>query len=80
MDNRSPPAFEHKWSFHDRTGTKSDYTIANLKEIDDSAGEHTPRLEAHFGRKHLDSQHLGVSHFRYGPGFRSLTGHNHREQ
>jgi hypothetical protein len=26
----------------------SDYTIANLKEIDDSADEHAPSLEARF--------------------------------
>jgi mannose-6-phosphate isomerase-like protein (cupin superfamily) len=58
----------------------SHYTIANLKEIDDSAGEHAPDLEARFARKYLDSEHLGVSYFRYGPGFRSPTGHSHREQ
>jgi mannose-6-phosphate isomerase-like protein (cupin superfamily) len=58
----------------------SDYTIINLKEIDNSAGEHAPDLEAYFGRKHLDSEHLGVSYFRYGPGFRSGIGHSHREQ
>jgi uncharacterized cupin superfamily protein len=58
----------------------SDYTIVNLKEIDDSAGDNAANLEAHFGRKHLDSEHLGVSHFRYNPGFRPLTGHAHRAQ
>jgi len=58
----------------------SDYTIINLKEIDNSAGEYAPDLEAYFGRKHLDSEHLGVSYFRYGPGFRSGIGHSHREQ
>ncbi|MDX6492287.1 MAG: hypothetical protein QOH02_222 [Gaiellaceae bacterium] len=58
----------------------SDYAIANLKEIDDSAGDYAPDLEAHFARKHLDSDHLGVSYFRYGPGFRSPMGHSHREQ
>jgi mannose-6-phosphate isomerase-like protein (cupin superfamily) len=58
----------------------SDYTVVNLKEIDNSAGEHAPDLEAYFGRKHLDSEHLGVSYFRYGPGFRSGMGHSHREQ
>ena len=57
-----------------------DYTIVNLKEIDDSAGEYAPALEAHFGRRHIDSEHLGVSYFRYGPGFRSPVGHSHREQ
>jgi mannose-6-phosphate isomerase-like protein (cupin superfamily) len=58
----------------------SDYTIINLKEIEGSAGEYAPDLEAYFGRKHLDSEHLGVSYFRYGPGFRSPMGHSHREQ
>src|ERR1700675_4067109 len=58
----------------------SDYTIANPKEIDDSAGAPPSALGAHFGRKHLDSEHLGVSYFRYGPGVRSPMGHSHREQ
>ena len=58
----------------------SDYTIVNLKEIDNSAGAYAPDLEAYLGRKHLDSEHLGVSYFRYGPGFRSGMGHSHREQ
>ena len=58
----------------------SGYTIVNLKELDDSAGEYAPNLEAHFARKHLNSEHLGLSHFRYGPGFRSPMGHSHREQ
>src|SRR2546423_7560450 len=58
----------------------SDYTITNLKEIDDSAGEYAPDLEARFARRHLDSEHLGVSYFRYGPGYRSPMGHRHREQ
>ena len=58
----------------------SDYTIVNLKELDSSAGEYAPDLEAYFARKHIDSEHLGVSYFRYGPGFRSRMGHSHREQ
>jgi mannose-6-phosphate isomerase-like protein (cupin superfamily) len=58
----------------------SDYTIVNLKEIDAAAGEYAPNLEAYFARKHLNSEHLGVSYFRYGPGFRSPMGHSHREQ
>ena len=56
-----------------------DYTIINLKEIDASTGN-PPEMEARFARKHLDSEHLGVSYFRFGPGFRSGTGHSHREQ
>jgi mannose-6-phosphate isomerase-like protein (cupin superfamily) len=58
----------------------SRFTIKNLKEIDDSAGDNAPGLESRFGRKHLDSEHLGVSYFRYGPGFRLTGGHSHREQ
>jgi quercetin dioxygenase-like cupin family protein len=58
----------------------SDFTIKNLKEIDDSAAGRGVDLEARFARKHLDSQHLGVSYFRYGPGSRPPYGHRHREQ
>jgi mannose-6-phosphate isomerase-like protein (cupin superfamily) len=57
----------------------SDYTITNLREIDDSTADN-PDLEARFGRKHLNSEHLGVSFFRYGPNVRSPMGHSHREQ
>jgi len=57
----------------------SDYSIKNLKEVDDSAGDRSD-LEARFGRKHLNSEHLGVSYFRYGAGYRTPYGHRHREQ
>jgi quercetin dioxygenase-like cupin family protein len=56
------------------------WTIKNLNDIEDSAGERAPGLEARFARKHLDSEHLGVSLFRYGPGVRAPVGHSHREQ
>jgi quercetin dioxygenase-like cupin family protein len=57
------------------------YTIKNLKEVESSAPEAlADQLEARFGRKHLDSEHLGVSYFRYAPDFRSPVGHRHREQ
>jgi mannose-6-phosphate isomerase-like protein (cupin superfamily) len=59
----------------------SDFTIKNLKEIDDSAAERSGgNVEARFGRKHLNSEHLGVSFFRYAPGFKSPLGHRHHEQ
>lgn len=58
----------------------SDFTITNLKEIEDSAADRGPGIEARFGRRHLDSEHLGVSYFRYGPGYRGPIGHRHREQ
>ena len=57
------------------------FTITNLKEVESSAPDAmADRLEARFGRKHLDSEHLGVSYFRYAPGFRVPYGHRHREQ
>jgi quercetin dioxygenase-like cupin family protein len=55
------------------------YTIKNLKDVDDSAASSSD-VEARFARKHLDSRELGVSYFRYAPGYRSTTGHSHREQ
>lgn len=59
----------------------SDYTIKNLKEIDNAAAEHgIDGLESRFGRKHMNSEHLGVTYFRYSPGFRTPFGHRHREQ
>jgi len=58
----------------------SGYSIKNLMEIDDSAGDNAPNVEARFARQHLDSEHLGVSYFRYAPGFHSGGGHSHREQ
>jgi quercetin dioxygenase-like cupin family protein len=58
----------------------TNFSIKNLKEVDDSARDRGPDIEARFGRKHLDSEHLGVSYFRYGPGFRPPFGHRHREQ
>lgn len=58
----------------------SAFTVKNLLEVEDSAVESGPDLEARFARKYIDSEHLGVSYFRYAPGFRSPTGHSHREQ
>jgi quercetin dioxygenase-like cupin family protein len=57
-----------------------DYTIKNLKDVDDAAAGRGGDVEARMARKHIDSEHLGVSYFRYGPGFRSPIGHKHREQ
>jgi mannose-6-phosphate isomerase-like protein (cupin superfamily) len=57
-----------------------DFTIKNLKHVDDAAADRQPGLEARFARKHLDSRHLGVSYFRYEPGFRTPFGHRHRVQ
>ncbi len=58
----------------------SDFTIKNLKQIEDAAADRDDDVEARFARKHLDSEHLGVSYFRYGPGAKASYGHRHREQ
>jgi uncharacterized cupin superfamily protein len=58
----------------------SGFAIVNLKEVEDSAGERAPGIEGRFARKHLGSEHLGVSYFRYAPNVRSPMAHSHREQ
>ncbi len=64
------------------TGGKpmSNYTIKNLKELDDALRDSGSDVEGRFARKHLDSDHLGVSYFRWGAHVRSSLGHSHREQ
>jgi uncharacterized cupin superfamily protein len=56
----------------------SSFAIKNLMEIDDSAP--VDEIEGRFARRFLDSEHLGVSYFRYAPGFRSSVGHRHQTQ
>jgi mannose-6-phosphate isomerase-like protein (cupin superfamily) len=59
----------------------ADYSVKNLQDVDNSAPEAAGgALEARFARKHLGSEHLGVSYFRYGPGYRAPYGHRHKEQ
>jgi quercetin dioxygenase-like cupin family protein len=58
----------------------SNYAKVNLLELEDSVGDRAPEIEGRFGRNALESRDLGVSHFRYAPGFRSQAGHRHREQ
>lgn len=58
----------------------SDFTKTNLMEIKNAAADRGPGLEARFARSHIDSEHLGVSLFRYAPNFRVPFGHSHREQ
>jgi quercetin dioxygenase-like cupin family protein len=56
----------------------SRFAVKNLKEAEDAF--EGPEVEARFARKHLDSEHLGVSYFRYEPGFRAESGHRHETQ
>jgi mannose-6-phosphate isomerase-like protein (cupin superfamily) len=57
-----------------------DFTIKNLKEVDDRAADRGGDMEARFARDQIDSEHLGVSYFRYGPGFKAAHGHRHEVQ
>ena len=59
----------------------SRFTIVNFfEDVADSVGEAFPGVEGRFARRHLDSEHLGVSYFRYAPGVRAPKAHHHREQ
>lgn len=58
----------------------SRFAKVNLLEVEDSVGERVAGLEGRFGRKHLDSRDLGVSHFRYAPNLRSPMAHSHKVQ
>jgi len=58
----------------------SGFAVVNLLEVEDVVGARAPGIEGRFGRKHLDSRDLGVSHFRYAPNLRSPMAHSHREQ
>jgi mannose-6-phosphate isomerase-like protein (cupin superfamily) len=58
----------------------SRFAVVNLLEVEDSVGDRVPEVEGRFGRKHLESRDLGISHFRYAEHFRSPMAHSHREQ
>jgi mannose-6-phosphate isomerase-like protein (cupin superfamily) len=58
----------------------SNYAKVNLLELEDSVGDRASEIEGRFGRTPLASRDIGVSHWRYAPGFRSEVAHRHREQ
>jgi quercetin dioxygenase-like cupin family protein len=58
----------------------SRFAVVNLMAVEDSVGDRAPGIEARFGRKHLDSRDLGISHVRYQANLRSPMAHSHREQ
>jgi hypothetical protein len=60
----------------------SDFTLKNIKDAPDVAKEHgmSPNIESRFLRSHIDSEHLGVSYFKYAPNFRPPFGHKHGVQ
>jgi mannose-6-phosphate isomerase-like protein (cupin superfamily) len=58
----------------------SNFSVKNLRDVDNSAPDRAPGFEARFARKHIGSDHLGVSYFRYPENFKASMGHRHREQ
>jgi mannose-6-phosphate isomerase-like protein (cupin superfamily) len=56
----------------------SDFAVKNLMDVEDSFDG--PEVEARFSRKFLDSAQLGISYFRYAPGFTAKDGHHHEVQ
>lgn len=58
----------------------SNYAIINIRDAEDSIAGRVEGVEGRFGRTSLESDHLGVSLFRYAPRKRAGTGHHHREQ
>jgi mannose-6-phosphate isomerase-like protein (cupin superfamily) len=58
----------------------SGYAIKNFDDIDDAAADGDGSVDARFARKHLDSDHLGVTRLRFAPDARVPFGHSHREQ
>jgi quercetin dioxygenase-like cupin family protein len=66
-------------SEQDRPAPTSDFTIKNLQEVESSAADGSG-LQARVTPTYLDSEHLGVSYFRYEPGVRTPFGHSHGEQ
>jgi uncharacterized cupin superfamily protein len=56
------------------------YTILNLMELENRAQEGGSTTDVRMARAPLESEHIGVSQFKYAPGRRSSKGHSHREQ
>ena len=58
----------------------SQHAHINLLEVEDSVKGRAEGIEGRFGRGPMGARDIGVSHWRYAPGFRSPVGHKHREQ
>jgi len=59
-----------------------DYTLVNLREIEDQAPKFglAPDLEARFARVPLDAELIGFTYQRLAPNFRIPWGHTHKTQ
>jgi quercetin dioxygenase-like cupin family protein len=59
-----------------------DYTVVNLKAVEDQAPKfgYAPHLQSRFARADLELRNSGISHFTIAPGFRIPFGHRHTYQ
>ena len=59
-----------------------DYTLRNLKDVDDAATRFglSPNLEFRSAREPLELRGFGLSYLRVAPGFRVPFGHKHSRQ
>jgi mannose-6-phosphate isomerase-like protein (cupin superfamily) len=60
----------------------ADYTVVNLKEVEDQAPKFglSPQLEARMARVALGLENSGLSYQRIAPNFRVPFGHKHKNQ
>ncbi len=60
----------------------SEYTIVNLKEVEDQAPKWnlSPNLEARFARVALDAELVGLTYQRCAPNYTVPWGHTHKTQ
>jgi mannose-6-phosphate isomerase-like protein (cupin superfamily) len=60
----------------------TDYTLKNLKEVEDQASKFgmPAGIEARFARTDLEFEGSGLSYQRFDPGFRMPFGHTHERQ
>jgi uncharacterized cupin superfamily protein len=60
----------------------ADYTLVNLKEVEDQAPRFglAPNIEFRMARVGLGLQNSGVSYQRLAPNFRMPFGHKHKQQ
>ena len=51
-----------------------------LEDVEDSVAGRVEGLDGRFGRGPMGATDIGISLWRYAPGFRAPAGHKHREQ
>ena len=57
-----------------------DFTKVNLLEVEETASQYAEGIEGRFGRTPLGTRDVGVSHWRYAPGFKPEGGDGERAE